>query len=159
MECITTARMHILWEGEIIEEFTLSRGIRQGDHFSPYIFVLCIERLSHAINLAVRNGSWCPIRLSRNCIPLTHFFFADDLLLLAVASCNQAHVINNVLNIFCNCSGELISKQKTRVYFSKTVTEEKARKISDSLGFAATDNLGKYLGMPLLHNRVRKATY
>ncbi|KAH9673795.1 reverse transcriptase domain-containing protein [Citrus sinensis] len=159
MECITTARMQILWGGEITEEFTPSRGIRQGDPLSPYIFVLCIERLSHAINLAVRNGSWCPIRLSRNGVPLTHLIFTDDLLLLAEASCNQAHMINNVLNIFCSCSGELISKQKTRVYFSKNVTAEKARKIIDSLGFAATDNLGKYLGMPLLHNRVTKATY
>ena len=132
----------------------MSRGIRQGDPLSPYIFFLCIERLSHAINLAVRNGSWCPICLSRNGVPLTHLFFADDLLLLAEASCNQSHVINNVLNIFCSCSRELISKQKTQVYFSKNVTAEKARKISDSLGFAATDNLGKYLGMHLLRNRV-----
>ncbi|KAK9177868.1 hypothetical protein WN943_027058 [Citrus x changshan-huyou] len=36
---------------------------------------------------------------------------------------------------------------------------KKARKISDSLGFATTDNLGKYLGIPLLHNRVTKAIY
>ena len=68
-------------------------------------------------------------------------FFVDDLLLLTEASCNQARVINKLVNIFYCCSGELISKQKTQVYFSKNVVAKKARKISDLLGFATTDNL------------------
>ena len=75
MECITTARMQILWEGELTEKFSPSRGIRQGDPLFPYIFVLCIEYLSHAINLAVRDRSWCPLRISCNNVPLSHLFF------------------------------------------------------------------------------------
>lgn len=65
MECITTARMNVLWNGEFTEDFTPSRGIRQGDLISPYLFMLCIERLSHAICSAVNAGKWKPIRLSR----------------------------------------------------------------------------------------------
>lgn len=49
MECITNAQMNVVWEGETTEDFTPSRGIRQGDHISPNIFVLCIERVSHGI--------------------------------------------------------------------------------------------------------------
>lgn len=57
MECVTLARMSILWNGETTAEFLMGKGIRQGDPLSPYIFVLCIERLSHGITQALRDGN------------------------------------------------------------------------------------------------------
>ena len=74
MECITTAKMSVLWNREITEEFSPGRGIRQGDPLSPYIFVLCIERLSHGISQAIMEGSWKPICLTKQGTPLTHLF-------------------------------------------------------------------------------------
>ena len=56
MDCITIVSMQRLWNGELTESFSLSRGIRQGDPLSPYIFVMCIERLSHGIDQVVQNG-------------------------------------------------------------------------------------------------------
>ena len=63
------------------EDFRTRRGIRQGDPISPYIVVLCIERLSHGIIQAINQGRWKPIRLTRIGTPLSHLFFTDDLLL------------------------------------------------------------------------------
>ena len=74
MECITTAKMGVLWNRETTEEFSLGQGIRQGDPMSPYIFVLCIERLSHGISQTVMEGSWKPICLTKQGTPLTHLF-------------------------------------------------------------------------------------
>ncbi|KAH9803418.1 putative ribonuclease H protein [Citrus sinensis] len=65
MDYITSASMQILLNGKCTEEFIPSRGIRQGDPISPYIFVLCIERLSHRIHRAVNTGTWRLIRLSK----------------------------------------------------------------------------------------------
>ena len=39
------------------------------------------------------------------------------------------------------------------------MTGDLANAISEHLGFSRTEQLGKYLGVPLLHSRVNKATY
>ena len=101
MECVTTTTMSMLWNGEVTETFSSERGIRQGDPLSPYIFVLCIERLSHGIAQAVKEGNWKPIRLTKRGTPLTHLFFADDLLLFTEASLDQGYIIDAVLENYC----------------------------------------------------------
>ncbi len=69
----------LIWNGQLSDPFRPTRGVRQGQLYrATYLFVLCMERLSQGINLAVENGSWRPIRLGRNSKPstLTHIFFA-----------------------------------------------------------------------------------
>ncbi|KAK9232243.1 hypothetical protein WN943_022488 [Citrus x changshan-huyou] len=144
--------IQILWNGECTEEFVPSRGIRQGDLISPYIFVLCIERLSHGIHRAINTGTWRPIRLFKRGTLITHVFFAE-------ASCTQAAVINDVLNTFCMSSGAKVNKQKSQVFFSKNVKPCNVRNIGTTLQFSVTTDLGNYLGMSLSHSRVSKATY
>ena len=68
-------------------------GIGQGDAISPYVFVLCMERLGHLINDSINSGQWKPIRLSRNGPLLSHLFFVDDLILFGEASTEQMDVI------------------------------------------------------------------
>lgn len=159
MECITTARMNVLWERGLTEDFRPSRGIRQGDPISPYIFVLCIERLSHGICHEVNLGRWNPVYFSCHGTPLTHLFFADDLLLLAEASREQTIIINLVLDAFCDSSGAKVNKSKTQVFFSKNISAAEANSNGSVLGVSITNNLGKYRGMLLLQSRVSKNTY
>lgn len=121
--------------------------------------MLCIECLSHGICSTVKAGNWKSIRLSRKWTPLTHLFFADDLLLFAEASPDQAKSISAVLDEFCCSSGEKVNQQKTTLYFSSNVSTGVARKIGKTLDFTITNNLGRYLGMPLLNSRVTKNTY
>ncbi|XP_024042019.1 uncharacterized protein LOC112099143 [Citrus clementina] len=159
MGCLSTAQMNVLWNGEMTEVFRPGRGIRQRDPLSPYIFVLCIERLSHGIIQAVNQGRWKPIRLTRIGTPLSHLFFADDLLLFLEASYGQVAVLNDVVENFCRSSDAKVSNQKTQVFFSKIVPVTLTSGIGKALGLSVTNNLGRYLGMPLLHDRVSKKTY
>ena len=105
MECVTNPGMSLLWNGERTEAFTPQRGLRQGDPLSPYLFVLCMERLCHQIEFSVANKEWKPITLSRGGPSLSHVCFADDLILFAEASLSQIRVVRKVLERFCEASG------------------------------------------------------
>lgn len=81
MDCITSSSIQVLWNGAPGPSFLPRPGIHQGDPLSPYIFILCMERLSQSILGSVGKKVWKPIKLGRYEEPLTHLFFADDLLI------------------------------------------------------------------------------
>src|ERR1044072_6652990 len=113
--------MQLIWNGEALDSFVSECGIIQGDPISPYIFVLCLERLSQLITAAVEMGHWKPIKLRRVSLELSHLSFADNFILFAEASMDQVEVIHTCLNMFASCSRQRINIEKTRVYFSKNV--------------------------------------
>lgn len=55
------------------------------------------------------------------------FYFSDDFLLLAEASCEQAEVVTKALHNFCNISGEKVNKEITQIYFSKNVKQHSSK--------------------------------
>ncbi|KAF7839819.1 DNA polymerase alpha subunit B [Senna tora] len=156
--CLITPSLQILWNGGKTDSFKPSRGIRQGDPISPYLFVLCIERLAH-IQRAIGSGDWRPIKLGREGPPISHLFFADDLVIFLEASMNQVDIVKRVLNDFCSTSGQKVNKNKARVFFSKNVGHTRVEELSQALGFEYTGDLRSYLGVPILHQRVNKSTY
>ena len=80
MECITTVSYFLLINGEPTSTIKPTRGIRQGDPLSPYLFFLCIEGLHGLLNKATTAGSIKGVSICRNGPWLTHLFFTDDIL-------------------------------------------------------------------------------
>lgn len=83
MACIESSTLSVLWNGCPLDNFKPFRGIRQGDPLSPYIFVLCLDKLSQLIQKEVVDHSWKPFRINRNGIDISQLSFANDMLLFA----------------------------------------------------------------------------
>ena len=149
MNCVSSTTTSVLFNGGLLEPFRPSRGIRQGDPLSPYLFILCMEVLGHLIEEKCREKSWNPVKASRSGIAFSHLFFADDLVLFAKADGRNCSAIRDALDEFCNRSGQSISEAKSRVFFSPSVDRDTRESLCNILGFSSTPNLGKYLGFPI----------
>lgn len=77
---------------------------------------------------------WKPIRLSRGGPQLSHVCFADDLILFAEASVSQVRVIRRILEQFCIASGQKVSLEKSKIYFSENVSRDMGKTISEESG-------------------------
>ena len=94
---------------------------------------------------------WNPVLASQDGIALSHLFFVDDLVLFAKADQKNCVAIRDVLDSFCDMSGQKVSTQKSRVFFSPNLHIHERERLHDILGFRSTPNLGKYLGFLIKH--------
>ena len=58
MSCISTVSTSILFNGEALDPIYPTRGIRQGDLLSPYLFILCMEFLGQLIEEKCNAKLW-----------------------------------------------------------------------------------------------------
>lgn len=73
----------VCFNGTIVGPINPNRGLRQEDLLSPYMFLLCVEGLSHDINTAAVNGSMHDYKISSSAPAITHLlFFGDSFLFL-----------------------------------------------------------------------------
>lgn len=75
MSCIKTVSYSFLINGSPQGIVIPSRGIRQGDPLSPYIFILCTQVLSSLCDHAMEDGSLSGVRVSRHSPAVNHLFF------------------------------------------------------------------------------------
>ncbi|KAL7252308.1 hypothetical protein ACSBR1_014034 [Camellia fascicularis] len=87
---------------------------------------------------------------------ISHLFFADDLLLFGKADVSNCNTIMEVLNDFSAASGLKISLFKSKLFISLNIACHEARSLSNVCGISLTSDLGKYLGIPLIHKRCNR---
>ena len=134
-----------------MDPITPSRGIKQGDPLSPYIFIVCMDWLGQLMEGKCAEKLWNSVKSSKSGPSFSHLFFADDLVLFAKANQVNCSTIRDVLDEFCEKSGQSVSEAKSRVFFSPNVDRDTRESLSDILRFQSTRSLGKYLGIPIRH--------
>lgn len=139
--------------------FKLSRGICQGDPLSPYIFIMCLERLSINIFNSIDYLLWNPIQISNKGPQLSHLFFADDIILLSKVTDKSCRAIIDILNLFTQISGQSINFHKSRIFFSNNCNEDPKIHILSCFSMKEGTRFGKYLGFPMFQQRPRKSNF
>ena len=75
MLCVTTINYKVIREGIEVGSIVPSRGLRQGDLLSPYLFILCAEGLSSLIHHYEQAGLLHGVIVVRRAPSITHLFF------------------------------------------------------------------------------------
>ena len=109
LSCVSTSSTSLLFNGSKLQPFSPSRGIRQGDPISPYLFLLCMEFFGARITKMCEDNKWDMVRASKNGPSFSHVLFANDILLFAKANTKNCNSIMEVLNNFCNLAGQKVN--------------------------------------------------
>ena len=105
MLCVTTVSYSILVNGEPKGLIHPSRGIRQGDLISQFLFLLCTEGLHGLINKAAAQDDIRGYSLCRNNLRLNRLLFAYDSLLFCRSTSQECQRILKILDTYEKCSG------------------------------------------------------
>ena len=97
MECVSSATYSVLVNGEPTGYIKPSRGLRQGDPLSPYLFLICAEGLSALIRKAKHDRLIHGVAISRGGPRISHFL----LLMIALFSVELQILVVRLCIIYC----------------------------------------------------------
>ncbi|WVZ84425.1 hypothetical protein U9M48_031461 [Paspalum notatum var. saurae] len=117
---------------------------------SPYPFVLAINELSLNLQEAMLVGEIKGITLGTNCPPIHSLMFADDLIVCGQATWEEETKIKNIIESFCNASGQIPNWSKSSVVFSRKVTQQQKSMVNSLFPVHLMNNETINLGHPLL---------
>lgn len=109
MECVTSVVYSMRFNGELLEQFRPTRGLRQGDPLSPYLFLIVAKGLSACIQKRIEDDSLHELKLTRRGPGISHLLFADDSLLFFEATTGHAQILKEILNTYETCTGQLLT--------------------------------------------------
>ena len=133
-----------------------TRGIRQEDPLSPYLFLICLEALNCQLQQAAKSEAIRGFSLCKNGPKISHLFFANDTLLFCWATKSDLDVIQSILVSNEQASGQKLDQEKTTVFFSKATPNVRKLEIINALGVSEVQEYEKYRGLPAVVGRNKK---
>jgi hypothetical protein len=148
MSLVSSVSFSVLFNGTPMEEFRPSRGLRQGDPISPYLFLLAAEGLSGLLKQSQQSPHLQGIKVAPSAPAVNHLLFVDDSLLFVKATNEGASEVMELLTKYCDASGQRINLEKSSVFFSKGCPQERRASVKNILSVPNETLNEKYLGMP-----------
>lgn len=136
-----------------------TRGIRQGDPLSPYLFILCAEGLSALLHRYEDNQLIKGIKICCQAPNINHMLFADDSYIYCGANIGEAVSVKNLLYNFELASSQKVNLEKSSICFSSNINSQDRGDICQILNMTETDENTSYLGLPSMVGRNRSVTF
>jgi len=115
-ECIGTATASVLVNGSPADEFSLGRGLRQGDPISPFLFLLAAKGFNVLMESLSDNNLFSGYKLGgSNMTVVSHLQFADDTLILGEKSWANIRSMRVILILFETLSGLKVNFSKSQL--------------------------------------------
>ncbi|KAA3457985.1 reverse transcriptase [Gossypium australe] len=105
MKCITSVSYAVNINGHRGRVFQPSRGLRQGDPLSPFLFLICNDDLSSLMRSAKQSGLVKGARVSSRGPEISHLLFADDCMMFGEATEQGVRNMKENLKEYESCSG------------------------------------------------------
>eukprot|EP00253_Pinus_taeda_P015705 PITA_15705 len=145
---ISTLNFSILLNGAPTATFNASRGLRQGDPLSPFLFIISAEGLGRYFKKEARERKIQGLRLWGNRTTVTHQQFVDDIMIYCKATLKEVNRIKKILELFMDGSGMEVNKDKSTTFFFNTAEPVKNH-LTRVMGYRTGDLPTKYLGTML----------
>ena len=159
MSCVTSATYSIMINGEPKGFVKPTRGLRQGDPLSPYLFLICAEGLSALLRKAERDSLIKGIFICRGGPRISHLFFADDSIIFCKATISECSALQDILYLYERASGQMINTRKTALFFNHNIPPDTRSTIINLFGTSVTTQFKKYLGLPPIIGRSKKCAF
>ncbi|GLU01659.1 hypothetical protein SLE2022_189580 [Rubroshorea leprosula] len=156
MECLRTNLVSILVNGSPTRQFTVTRGLRQGDPLSPFLFLIIAEGLNGLVSAASQKGLLDGAEVGSRGFKVSHLQYADDTILFAPAKEENVWAMKGVLRAFELVSGLKINFNKSHL-IGIHVQEGWLNKMSWVLCCKVGVFPFKYLGIPIGGSSRKKA--
>ncbi|CAN1320599.1 LINE-1 reverse transcriptase homolog [Linum perenne] len=158
-EIVSSVRFSVVVNGHSAPEFKPTRGLRQGDPLSPFLFIMVSNALSYMLHNEVRKGGIVGVKLNPQCPILTHVMFADDTVIFGRADMKEMRKVAEVLRQYCYISGQEINEHKSAIFFSANTPQPRKVEIAAVLNIDLSCSLGNYLGLPAEWGRSRTEAF
>ena len=130
MRCVTTS-FSILMNEKPHGMIHPSRGKRQGDPLSPYLFLLCAEGFTALLAKVELEGRITGVSICRGAPRVTNLLFADDSLLFCQATPKEREVVAKILQTYERASSQSINRGKSSAFFGNNTTNTETTDVAD----------------------------
>ncbi|KAL5568003.1 hypothetical protein UlMin_024578 [Ulmus minor] len=159
MACISSVTYSFQFNGRRFGHLTPTRGLRQGDPLSPYLFLLCGEGLSSLLHRYEQNGDLQGLRCGLRGPTISHLLFADDSLFFLEAQLATCTNLKEILKLYETASGQVVNLSKSAVCFGPNLSESDATQMAALLGVPRVRCHEKYLGLPCFSGRNKQGLF